>query len=260
MPRRERIVLHALLGLSLLLHAVALSGGSPAAAFASVRAWVQDLGPAERLTLVPTAPEGEVEDASGDAAEAASDLVLHNRGGRLAWSDSPTHRAWSMAMVDDRAVISRLMSSDEIEDRRTALREELQAESQDFEQRMQAIITESEGLDPENNERDAELIQEAFGRYQQVQQEYQQWQQSARARGDRLEAEMLKDAYRELVASVEVVADRRDIDLVLRAVRTDAEFTEEDPRAVSLALRMRTALLAPEGIDMTEDVLEELGL
>jgi len=257
MPRRERVVLHALLGLSLLLHAVALSGGSPAAAVASVRTWLQDLGPAERLTLVPTAEE---EDASGEAAEPAEDLVLHNRGGRLAWSEAATHRAWSMAMVDDRQVISRLMSSDEIEDRRTALREELQAESQDYEQRMQAIITESEGLDPENNERDAELIQEAFARYQQVQQEYQQWQQSARARGDRLEAEMLKDAYRELVAAVEVVADRRDIDLVLRSVRADAEFTEQDPRAVSLALRMRTALLAPEGVDVTEYVLEELGL
>jgi Skp family chaperone for outer membrane proteins len=255
MLRRERLALYGLLGLSLLLHAVALSGGTASAAFASVRSWIQDLGPAERLTLVATPAAEGAEDGTP-----ADDVVLMNRGGRLAWDDDRTHSLWSMATVDDRDVISKLMTSETINDRRPALREELQAESAEYEQQMQAIVAESEGLDPENNERDAELIQDAFQRYQQVQQAYQQWQQSARARGDRLEAEMLQDAYRELVAAVEVVADRRGVDMVIRAVPTGAEFTEQDPRSVSLSMRMRTALLAPAGIDMTEDVLEELGL
>ena len=57
MLRRERLALYGLLGLSLLLHAVALSGGTASAAFASVRTWIQDLGPAERLTLVAAPAE-----------------------------------------------------------------------------------------------------------------------------------------------------------------------------------------------------------
>jgi Skp family chaperone for outer membrane proteins len=243
MARRERMIVHVLLGLSLLLHAITLAGGSPAAVMAGVRSLIEDLGPAERLTLV-------------EAADAGDPLVLRARKGRLAWSDQPTHQTWAIAVVDDREVISRLMTKDVYNDRRQALREELQPQSAEFERRMQAIIAESQGIDPE----DEQAMQEAFQRYQQVQQEFQQWQQAARNRGDLLEGEILKEAYGELVAAVEVVADRRDVDLVLRSVRTDAEFPEADSRSVSLSMRMRTALLRPEGIDMTEDVLEELGL
>jgi len=260
MSRRERLVLHALLGLSLLLHAVVLAGGSPAAALAHARTWLQDLGPAERVVLVPTAESGEAEGDVATDARTASELVLANRGGRLAWDDAPTHQAWAMATVNDQRVISALMASESIEEERTALREELQARAAEYEQRMQTIIEEAEGLDPETNPRDEQAVQEAFQRYQQVQAEYQQWQQEAQARGDRLEAAMLEDAYEEMVAAVEVVADRRDVDLVLRAVPPDAEFTGPDPRSVSLSMRMRTAILAPGGLDMTVDVLEELGL
>ncbi|MHC4808876.1 MAG: OmpH family outer membrane protein [Planctomycetota bacterium] len=243
MARRERMIVHALLGVSLLLHLITLAGGSPAAVMAGVRAFVQDLGPAERLTLV-------------EAGTEADPLVLRARSGRLAWSDQPTHQTWAMAVVDDREVISRLMTKDVYNDRRQALREELQPQSAEFERRMQAIIAESQAIDPD----DEAAMQDAFQRYQQVQQEFQQWQQSARNRGDLLEGEILKEAYAELVAAVEVVADRRNVDLVLRAVRTDADFAEPDSRSVSLSMRMRTALLRPEGMDMTEDVLEELGL
>ncbi len=260
MSRRERLVLHSLLGLSLLLHAVVLAGGTPAAAMAAVRAVLQDLGPAERVTLVPTAAADADDGPDELDAQPADDLVIANRGGRLAWDEAPTHRAWSMATVNDQRVISALMATGSIEERRTALREELQAQAAEYEQQMQSIIAEAEGLDPETNPRDEQAVQEAFQRYQQVQAEYQRWQQEARARGDRLEATMLQDAYEELVAAVEVVADRRDVDLVLRAVPPDAEFTGPDPRSVSLSMRMRTALLAPDGLDLTDDVLGELGL
>ena len=243
MARRERLIVHALLGVSLLLHAITLAGGTPAAVMAGVRSLIEDPGPAERLTLVGTEPGDEP-------------LVLTARKGRLAWSDRAAHQVWAIAVVDDREVISRLMTKDLYNDRRQALREELQPQSAEFERRMQAIIAESQGIDPENEA----AMQEAFQRYQQVQQEFQQWQQSARNRGDLLEGEILKEAFGELVAAVEVVADRRAVDLVLRSVRADADFPEADSRSVSLSMRMRTALLRPEGIDMTEDVLEELGL
>ena len=243
MARSERLIVHALLGVSLLLHAITLAGGTPAAVMAGVRSLIEDPGPAERLTLVGTEPGDEP-------------LVLTARKGRLAWSDRAAHQVWAIAVVDDREVISRLMTKDLYNDRRQALREELQPQSAEFERRMQAIIAESQGIDPENEA----AMQEAFQRYQQVQQEFQQWQQSARNRGDLLEGEILKEAFGELVAAVEVVADRRAVDLVLRSVRADADFPEADSRSVSLSMRMRTALLRPEGIDMTEDVLEELGL
>ena len=215
MARRERLIVHALLGVSLLLHAITLAGGTPAAVMAGVRSLIEDPGPAERLTLVGTEPGDEP-------------LVLTARKGRLAWSDRAAHQVWAIAVVDDREVISRLMTKDLYNDRRQALREELQPQSAEFERRMQAIIAESQGIDPENEA----AMQEAFQRYQQVQQEFQQWQQSARNRGDLLEGEILKEAFGELVAAVEVVADRRAVDLVLRSVRADADFPEADSRYV----------------------------
>lgn len=251
MARPERFLLHGLIGLSLLLNVVILAGGAGSTAVARATAWMADLGPAEGLILTPT---GTSED--GDAA---NDLTVRNRDGHVSWGDADHQRAWAMATVDDRKIISQLMRSESVEDQRIALREELQAQQEEYEARLQAIVDETSNLNPESDT-DGARLQEAYERYQQAQSEFQQWQQEARAKGDRLEAEALKVAYQQLTAAVDVVADTMNIDLVLRAIPASEPFEEVDPRAVSLSMRMRTAVLAPEGMDITEDVLEELDL
>lgn len=250
MSRRTSRSIVALLALSLLLHAVTLLGGVGSTAYATVAAWIQDLGPAERLTLVsPAAEDGT----------AADPVVVRNARGRLAWGESPTARAWAIGTVNDRAIIAKYMTSDRLEESRAALREELTAQSAEYEARMQAIIGEVQGLDPED-ERNGAVIEDASRRYAAIQQEYADWQQQAQSKGDRLEADALKQAYRDFVAAVDVVADRRGVDLVIRAVPADADFDNDTVNGVSSSLRMRTAVVAPEGLDLTEDVSDELGL
>ncbi|MFK7960751.1 MAG: OmpH family outer membrane protein [Phycisphaerales bacterium] len=249
MARPERFLLHGLIGLSLLLNVIVLAGGAGSTAMARAAAWMADLGPAEGLILTPT----------GDEADAADELTVRNRDGHLSWGESVHHRAMSLATVDDRKIISLLMKSETVEDQRIALREELQAQQVEFEGRLQAIADTASRLNPES-EADRPQLDEAYAAYQQAQQEFQQWQQEARAKGDRLEAEALKVAYQQLTAAVDVVADTKDINLVLRAIPFTEPFSEEDPRAVSLSMRMRTAVLAPSGLDITQDVLEELDL
>ena len=57
-----------------------------------------------------------------------------------------------------------------------------------------------------------------------------------------------------------VVSQRMQIDMVLRFIPPDGEFGQTTPDATILQIRLRTALRLPDGIDITDDVLSELGL
>lgn len=245
--RTRRSLIPALLTLSLGLHAVTLMSGSGREAFAAAAAWLDDLGPATSLTLV------------GDGSEDAEDVVIKNREGRVAFGDDAAATAWALGTVNDRAIIQKLMASPRVEEQRTALREELQAQQMEFQTRIQAIITEAQTLDP-NDERNAAALQDIEARYRQATEEFQQWQEGAAQKSERLDGDALQQAYRDFVAAVDVVAEARGIDLVFRAMPADAEFDSPGMSAVSSSIRMRTAVIVPDGIDLTEDVIDELGL
>ena len=66
------------------------------------------------------------------------------------------------------------------------------------------------------------------------------------------------------VDAINVVADRLDIDTVHRFIPTDDSF-EIQPgpgafQAAMLQIRLRSVLRYPEDLDITSDVLEELGI
>jgi hypothetical protein len=86
------------------------------------------------------------------------------------------------------------------------------------------------------------------------------WQQSALQRTGKLDADQLERAYRELVAAVEIVADRRGIDMVYRFIPTGEPFEAENPEQAMMAIRLRDALRYPTELDITADVMEELHL
>ena len=91
-------------------------------------------------------------------------------------------------------------------------------------------------------------------------QEYMSWQQDALAQRGKLDAEQLESAYREMIAAVQVVSERRGIDTVYRFIPTDEEFRAENPEQAMMAIRLRTALRYPPELDITDLVLEELSL
>ena len=70
----------------------------------------------------------------------------------------------------------------------------------------------------------------------------------------------LEMAYREITAAVNVVADRLEIDLVIRFIPPDDEFVLTNEAAAIDQIRLRSLLRYPEACDITSDVLEELNL
>ncbi|MCP3859744.1 MAG: hypothetical protein GY704_08845 [Phycisphaeraceae bacterium] len=76
----------------------------------------------------------------------------------------------------------------------------------------------------------------------------------------KLGAEQIESAYRELIEAVDIVAERQGIDIVTQFVPTGEPFDAETMDVASLQVRRRGLLRYPDEIDITEAVAEELGL
>lgn len=240
MSHRERLVLYGLIALVALGQLAILAGrGTPEAHAAP--AIPDDLGPADRVVL------------AGEKGE----LGLRAIEGRLAWSEEPTDRVHSVGFVFIGKVISAMMQAEEVVEERQRLAEELGEEEREHQMRLAEIQSRGQALDPE---RDGDQLQRTFEEWQQAEQAFRQWQQTALARTGKLESEYLERSYRELLDAVNVVADRRNIDLVWRHTPPDAPFETEDPRAAMSTIRLRSALRYPESLDITDAVMKELGL
>ena len=73
-------------------------------------------------------------------------------------------------------------------------------------------------------------------------------------------ADQVEKAYRELTTAVDVVCDRRKIDLVYRFIPSITPFESQDLGNAMIQVQARTFLRAPESIDLTADVMKELNL
>ena len=97
-------------------------------------------------------------------------------------------------------------------------------------------------------------------RWQLLYDEFTQMQQlAAEARGA-LYSEQMQESYKEIVEAVNVVAERLSVDMVLRFIPPDDEFEQGNPDSIIMQIRLRSALRAPEGLDITDEVLAELGI
>jgi Skp family chaperone for outer membrane proteins len=241
MPSRERITIYGLLALLIALNVSLLLGRGGSPAFADPQAGPGDLGPAQSVTLL------------GEAG--SRDIVLRNRDGRLAWGESTYDRAYSVGYVYIGKILRQLMEAEAFEEERKPLMDEIQQTEAEYRQRLDEIQKRLRELDPNS--------EEAQATYQQgsdVYDEFMNWQQSALQRTGKLDAEQLERAYRELVAAVEIVADRKRIDTVYRFIPTGEPFEAENPEQAMTAIRLRDALRYPEELDITADVMEELHL
>jgi Skp family chaperone for outer membrane proteins len=241
MNTRERIVIYSVLAVVLAINAVVLTGHSGTPAFAEpLQNRLAELGPASKLIL---------ENADG------KQIALHMEDGRLAWSEQPHDRTYSAAFVNIGKILRQLMQSEVYQEERQELMAELDEQEQDYRERLREIQSDAQDLDQESEE-----FQQAYERYMQLAEEYRAWQQEAIQRRGDLDAEHLERAYRELVVAVQVVADRKDIDIVYRFIPTDQEFESENPDQAMTEIRLRSALRYPDQLDMTDAVIEEMSL
>ena len=244
MNNRERIVIYGLLAALVAGNVSVMMGATSTAALAGPAAT------AARGDAPPAVPavtlEGEVD---------TGDLVLRNREGRLAWGESAYDRVYSVGYVFIGKVLPQLMQSEELQEDRDRLIAELTEIAQDYQERLDDLRGRAEGMQGESEE-----AQALYREWQALYKEHAAWQQQAMGRRGRLEAEHLELVYREMIEAVEVVADRKDIDVVYRFIPPGEAFNAQSPEQAMMAIRLRTVLRSPDDLDLTDEVLEELSL
>ncbi len=238
MHRIERIAVHAVL-LALVVIVLADFEGPGRAAIGDEPRLAEKLGPADELLL------------RGEDGE----LVVSNSEGRLAFGERPTDRIWAIGAVNVSRLLKSLMDADRFGEARTELQEEAAEQNASYEAKFEAFQRENADVTQESP--DFPRVQAEF---QQMMQEYQTWQQGTMAIRQKLGAEQIESAYRELIEAVDIVAERQGIDIVTQFAPTAEPFEADTMDLASQQVRRRGFLRYPDAIDITEAVADELGL
>ncbi len=223
--------------LSSALTAFFVSGIDRAAAARAIPL-LADLGPADALIL-----------------DGKDSLRVTNVDGRLSWSDQPGGRAFSLGTVHVGRILNALLKSDTYATELAELSESRKAKTEEFERRYREMMEKAKGIDKDSPEFPA--MREQFESFQK---EYQLWTSTSETAGREMMARHYQSAYRDIREAVEVVADKRKIDLVMRFVPPTDKIEPGDDADVVRQLSARTFLRVPESIDLTEDILTEMNL
>jgi len=251
MPNRERLVFSAVLVLVTIVNLALLGGAGLGRVATAASSLLAELGPADVLRLVDT--RGGTAAAGED--DGGSELALRNRGGRLAWGDEAHDRAHAVGLAHVGRLVTGVLETEAYTSRRQDQFEEFQEALAEGQATVEALFERLQEMDQSDP---------AFpGLREQFNQAYQEYQALEREqiRKDQARfAALITEAYQEVVAAVDAVAERQGIDLVLRFVPQDEPLEPENPQQAQLFVRTRTALHYPEGLDITPAVMEELAL
>ncbi|MDE0888014.1 MAG: OmpH family outer membrane protein [Phycisphaerales bacterium] len=239
MHRFERLIVHSLLAILTIAVLADFGGRGSVAIGDDAEAAKETLGPADELIL-----RGKT-----------GDLTLRDDDGGLAFGDDPTSRVWSIGAVNVPKLLGLLMESDRFGEDRKEIQATAETQNATFEAQFQAFQEEHAAVTPESPE-----FPEVQARFQAMMQEYQTWQKGTMAIQQRLGAEQIETAYRELIEAVDIVAEKRHIDIVTRFVPTSDPFKADNMDLASEQVRRRLFLRYPDAIDITEAVSAELGL
>ncbi|MDA0803073.1 MAG: OmpH family outer membrane protein [Planctomycetota bacterium] len=208
---------------------IANATGSPAA---------EDLGPATTLVL---AGEPEVRVSAKD--------------GRMSWGTEAGARGLTIAAVNTGKVLGAILQSERFEERRAQFKEEVEKAGRELEARFAELQNKYQGTKPDSPE-----AGEARAAMQAFQQEYQEFMARTQQAEGTLAAEQYTEAYGDMRTAVEVICDRRKIDLVYRFIPPDEKIAPSDMDTLTLQIQARTFIKLPEGLDITVDVLKEMNL
>lgn len=247
MSRTERVVLYGLLVLALtaLLNlglGLGLGRGlafDRAAEATAVAPEDPVLGPASALVL------------KGEKGE----LSLRNADGRIGWTKDAFGRAYSVGFVHITKPLRKLREQPKFADDADALTQELTSKDEEFRKMLEDASSKLRGIDKDSDE-----FKRLFADGEKMYKEYLAWQQTAMDRKNTLEAKQLEEAYRQLIDAVEVVSERLGVDIVYRFIATSEPFDAGDLGQALNEVRFRSVLRYPQGLDITPEVLKELGV
>lgn len=237
--RSDRLVVVTSLVLSAVALAVALRAApeQPAVAASPL---ASDLGPADGLLLL--------------GKDGKDPLRVSSQDGRLAWGDRSTNRVWSVAAVDIDKVMKKILEGSGYDVKRKELEERAKATEADFTKRAEEVRAKF----PPNP--DGSAPPEATRAFAMLQQEFNKWLEGFGLEQEKVSAEQFEQAYRELVAAVETVAEKESIDLVFRFYPTADPFKANRAGEALGQIQARTFLKYPGSIDITPDVMKVLNL
>ena len=184
-----------------------------------------------------------------------NDITIKNNDGRISWGDKKTSTVWSIGFMETGKALSQLLLAEHFIDARDELNQELENHTAEVRALLNALKEEGSSIDPSSPE-----APEFRQKWDQARVEFQRLQNLGAEARAFLIAEQMEIAYNEIVEAVNVVAERMNIDIVLRFIPPDGEFGQGKPDATIMQIRLRSALRLPEGIDITDEVLTELGL
>ncbi len=205
----------------------------------ATRALPADLGPADAMIL------------SGKAGT----ISLRNEGGRVAWADAASARAYAIGCVHIDRVMKGLLASERYTSEREKFDDEAKSQGEEFERRGKELH--DKFPDPKPSDPNFEEAKSAFLT---LQAEYEKWMQAMQRIQSKHMAEQIERAYRDVVAATDVVAARGGVDLVYRFMPPEREFGSVDLGDAMMQVQARPFIKIPAGIDLTDEVLKELAL
>ncbi len=232
----ERVFLY---GALTALAAVVFVRASERPATASAEPAPADLGPADALIL--TGKSGN--------------LTLRNADGRLAFGEQATAKAWSVGAVNSDKVMKLLLKSERFEEERKRLEEQAKSKDEEFRKRYGELEAKYKDMDPKSPdfENGRKEVEGFFG-------EVESWRKEISQKLQKLQAEQMEKAYREMVSAVDVVSERQKVDLVVRFVPTSQTFESGNAADAMMQVQVRTFLRYPEAMDLTPELMKELSL
>jgi Skp family chaperone for outer membrane proteins len=183
------------------------------------------------------------------------DLTISNKDGRMSWGEEKTATTWSVGFMETGKALKQLLKAEHFKETREDLNLEIEDNISETREALESITEEAKTLTP-----DDPSFAGVRQQWQQLYDQFQRMQQlGADARGA-LYAEQMQESYKEIIEAVNVVAERMNIDMVLRFIPPDDEFEQGNPDSIIMQIRLRSALRTPKGLDITDEVLAELGL
>jgi Skp family chaperone for outer membrane proteins len=241
----ERLVVASSLVVAIASLALHVAPRSSAYAAPSALAMANDLGPADGVLL---------NELKSDAKD-AKPVRLRAEGQRLTWDDRVTSKAWSVGAMHVDTAMKAILNAGSYADKRKELEETAKQQDAEFAARLEALRTKYANVGPQSPE-----APQAQAESQALAQEYERWRQGSMRIQDKLFAEQIEAAYRELVAAVETVCEKERIDIVVRFIPTGNPFETDTLGGAREQVVSRTFLKYPEAIDITAEVLKTLNV
>ncbi len=204
-----------------------------------------ELGPADALVLTDAKP----------AKNGPKEMKVRAEGGRVAWGDRSTDKAWSIGAVNVDKSMKAILAGTSYAEKRDEYDAEAKKQDDEYGKRFEDLRTKYQGIDPKSPE-----FPKAQQELEALRNEYMAWRDGSMKIREKLFSEQIEKAYRDLVAAVDIVAEREDIDLVFRFLPTGNPFEADSLVEAREQVIGRSLLKYPETIDITSEVMKELGI